>query len=134
MKQAPHFAAELERLGPVDRDDEQIRRHHAHPTGPLEGWPSVTNRTQALQPRALAMSEAAEAGWRDFDSWIEARGGPQGALRPARDFAAGAAAPAVRIARRLRRSPIAVATIVAVGHRVGHAAGTLRFRDEAPEH
>ncbi|WP_187274704.1 MULTISPECIES: YfjI family protein [unclassified Methylobacterium] len=79
-------------------DAEQIRRYHARMLSLLEGWPSVIDHAQGLQPRELPMSEAAEARWRDFYNWIEERSGPQGDLRLVRDFASKAAEHAARIA------------------------------------
>ncbi len=79
-------------------DAEQIRRYHARMLALLEGWPSVVDRTQGLQPRELPMSEEAEAQWRDFYNWIEERSGSQGDLRAVRDFASKAAEHAARIA------------------------------------
>jgi hypothetical protein len=79
-------------------DADQIRRYHARMLSLLEAWPLIIDRAQGLQPREIAMSDAAESRWRDFYNWIEERSGSQGDLRPIRDFASKAAEHAARIA------------------------------------
>jgi hypothetical protein len=61
-------------------------------------WPLAAGTRNELQPRALSLTAAAAAIWREFYDHIEGQSGREGALSGVRDFAAKAAEHAARLA------------------------------------
>lgn len=61
-------------------------------------WPLAAGTRNELQPRALSLSPAATAIWRQFYDHVEGQSGKDGDLSGVRDFAAKAAEHAARLA------------------------------------
>ena len=84
---------------PTMEDEKAIRAYGARILTLLEQpEPLAVGSRNELQPRALIIGPAASELWRAFHDSIEAQVGPDGALRPIRDFAAKIAEHAARIA------------------------------------